>query len=168
MSVPIRVVDGLRFPAGSRAGKRCSPAQRPRSPSTPQAMLAGLPLFIRGHRGVELTDAGRALLEHARLLLQLSERAVESTRLAVRGKKGLLKVGTPAGGIHARGKELLRLFQSRRPDVQVEIHPGYGPQNIEELARRALDVAIVIAPFDRPEALRYLRLGKEELILAIP
>src|SRR5439155_3034555 len=55
-----------------------------------------------------------------------------------------------------------------RPDVQVEIHPGYGPQNIEELARRALDVAIVIAPFDRPEALRYLRLGNEELLLAIP
>jgi DNA-binding transcriptional LysR family regulator len=130
--------------------------------------LLGVPLFIRDQRGVELTAAGRALLEHARLLLQLSERAVESARLAVRGKKGLLKVGTPAGGIHALGNELLRLFQSRRPDVQVEIHPGYGPQNIEELARRALDVAIVIAPFDRPEALRYLRLGNEELLLAIP
>jgi DNA-binding transcriptional LysR family regulator len=130
--------------------------------------LLGVPLFIRGQRGVELTDAGRALLEHARLLLQLSERAVESTRLAVLGKKGLLKVGTPAGGIHARGNELLRQFQSTRPDVQVEIHPGYGPQNVEELARHALDVAIVIVPFGRPETMRYLRLGSEELLLAIP
>jgi DNA-binding transcriptional LysR family regulator len=130
--------------------------------------LLGVPLFIRGQRGVELTAAGRALLEHARLLLQLSERAVESTRLAVRGKKGLLKVGTPAGGIHARADELLHLFQARSPDVQVEIHPGNAPQNIEELARRTLDVAILIVPFDRPETLRYLRLGNEELLLAIP
>jgi DNA-binding transcriptional LysR family regulator len=130
--------------------------------------LLGVPLFIRDQRGVELTAAGGALLDYARLLIELADRAVESARLTVRGRRGLLKVGTPAGGIHPRGNELLRLFQARSPEVQVEIHPGYVPQNVEELARRTLDIAIVLVPFDRPESMRYLRLGTTELLVALP
>jgi DNA-binding transcriptional LysR family regulator len=98
----------------------------------------------------------------------MAERAVDSTRLAPRGKRGILKVGTPAGGIHQLGNELLRRFQMRQPDVQVEIHPGYVPHNVEQLVRRVLDAAIVLVPFDRPDSMHYLRLGTAELLAAVP
>jgi DNA-binding transcriptional LysR family regulator len=128
----------------------------------------GVPLFIRDKRGVELTQAGENLFEHARLVIELAERAVESARLASRGKKGIIKVGTPAGGIHPVANELLRVFQARNPEVQVEFHPGYVPHNVEALSRHALDVSIVLVPFDHAESMRYLRLGSVELFVAVP
>jgi DNA-binding transcriptional LysR family regulator len=128
----------------------------------------GVPLFVRDKRGVELTEAGLTLLEHARLVLELADRAVESTRLAVHGKKGILKVGTPAGGIHPLGNDLLRLFQEHTPEAQVDVHPGYVPQSLDAMTRHELDVAIVLVPFDRPDSMRYLKLGDVELQLAVP
>lgn len=130
--------------------------------------LLGVPLFVRDPRGVRLTAAGETLLDHARLLIELADRAVESTRLAPRGKVGILKIGTPAGGIHHLGNELLRQFQVRRPDVQIEIHPGYIQHNVQQMARRTLDAAIVLVPFERPDAMRYQSLGTAELLAALP
>ncbi|MBV9672950.1 MAG: LysR family transcriptional regulator, partial [Verrucomicrobia bacterium] len=40
----------------------------------------GTPLFLRSARGVQLTAAGRLLLEHARVVLLQAETAVNSVR----------------------------------------------------------------------------------------
>jgi DNA-binding transcriptional LysR family regulator len=50
-------------------------------------------LFRRKARGVELTDAGRALLDEARITLIHHERALERTRRTARGEQGRLCVG---------------------------------------------------------------------------
>jgi DNA-binding transcriptional LysR family regulator len=130
--------------------------------------VLGVPLFERLSSGVELTRAGEALLDHARLVLELAERAADATRLAMHGKKALIKVGTPAAGIHPVGNDLLRAFRARNPEVEVEIHPGFAPQNIDAVFRHALDAAIVIVPFASTDLLRYLPLGSVELLAAVP
>jgi DNA-binding transcriptional LysR family regulator len=130
--------------------------------------LLGVPLFERSSRGVELTLAGEALLDQARLVIELADRAADTTRLAMQGKRTLIKVGTPTGGIHPGGNDLLRVFKARNPEVEVQIHPGLVHPNIEALFRHRLDVAIVLAPFASAESLRYLPLGSVELLAAIP
>jgi DNA-binding transcriptional LysR family regulator len=130
----------------------------------------GVELLTRDKRRVELTAAGRAFLEPARLVVQLADRAVESASLAARGRKGPLKVGTRSPGNPRVADELLREFEQRFPDVEVEIHPGLVPQSIDAIARRRLDVAIVVVPFETPDdagGLNYLRLGAQEPVVAL-
>jgi DNA-binding transcriptional LysR family regulator len=128
----------------------------------------GVQLFERHSRGVALTVAGEALLGQARLVIEFAGRAADTARLAMHGKTALIKVGTPAAGIHPGANDLLRTFQARNPKVGVEVHPGFVDQTMEALFRHALDVAIVIAPFTDAESFRYLPLGSVELLAAIP
>jgi DNA-binding transcriptional LysR family regulator len=58
-------------------------------------------LFRRRPRGVELTDAGRALLEDSRAILARVDHAFERTRRIARGEQGRLCVGvTPTCMYH--------------------------------------------------------------------
>src|SRR6185436_7008716 len=57
-------------------------------------------LFVRDSRHVELTTAGRALLEEAPVALAALERAAERARLAGAGLAGTVRLGyTPAASI---------------------------------------------------------------------
>ncbi len=130
--------------------------------------LVGVPLFIRGTRGVELTEAGEAFLQHARLALELADRAVESARLAPEGQRGVLKFGTLSREIPVPMRDLLRAFEERNPHVKLEVTPGYIQHHVEALMRHALDVAFVYSPFDRPTPMRYERMGSVDLLAAVP
>src|SRR4051794_25259357 len=57
----------------------------------------GMPLFVRGPRGVQLTQAGETLLQDARDVLERSDRLGESVEQLRRGASGTLKVGIPPG-----------------------------------------------------------------------
>lgn len=129
----------------------------------------GAQLLLRGPRGVELTEAGQAFLDQARLSLELADRAVASALQAERGKKGLLRVGAPALAIPPVAQSLLREFGTRFPDVEVEIHPAFHPQLLESLRTHALDVAIVLSPFRSVDpAPRFMPLGTLELMVVLP
>ena len=52
-------------------------------------------LFTRHHRGVELTDAGRALLGDARAIMAQVEHAFASTRRTARGEQAGVQQGQP-------------------------------------------------------------------------
>ena len=57
----------------------------------------GAALFVRSVRGVELTAAGRAFLDHARLALTQAEAAAEAARRAARPAKAIFAVGFLTG-----------------------------------------------------------------------
>src|SRR6186997_455470 len=86
----------------------------------------GAKLFIRGSDGVRLTEAGGALLDHARLVLELADRTSEIPRLVTNGKAGLLKVGTAAVHVHPVANRIIAEFRERFPLVDLELHPGLG------------------------------------------
>jgi DNA-binding transcriptional LysR family regulator len=128
----------------------------------------GVALFIRDRRGVELTEAGEVLLHHARQIIELAERAVQSTQLAGLTKKEVFKVGTSAVAMLPVAKQVLGEFQHRYPQIDLEVHPGFASQTIDALSRRALDVAIVFAPFQSRRGIRYVPLETAELVVALP
>ncbi len=127
-------------------------------------------LFTRDRRtGVQLTEAGRAFLDHARQTVEVADRAVESVTLVARGKRAILKVGTTILGMPPMAGRLLEVFGDRFPDVEVELRPRLISELIDGISTFALDVAIVVFPFksvDPPP--RYQQLGTYELLAAVP
>src|ERR1700759_5723416 len=64
----------------------------------------GTALFVRTSRHVELTTAGRALLEEAPVALAALERAAERARLAGEGIAGTVRLGyAPMAGFETLG-----------------------------------------------------------------
>src|SRR5260370_21439490 len=57
----------------------------------------GVQLLVRSARGVELTDAGRAFLDHARLALVQVEAAIEAARRAAHPAKPTFALGFLTG-----------------------------------------------------------------------
>jgi DNA-binding transcriptional LysR family regulator len=127
----------------------------------------GTQLLIRDSRRVDLTEAGELLVDQARLIVELAARAFETQRLIGRGKRELLKVATGAAGFAPRADEVLRAFGERFGDVEVELLPGFGPQNLDALRRGVADVAFVTKPVSLPPGSRYLRVGAQELLVVL-
>ena len=73
----------------------------------------GAPLFLRTPAGVELTEAGQALLDEVPNLLHLAQRAAERTRRAAQGLTGQLDVGIYGQERSSRTKIVFRLTLRR-------------------------------------------------------
>jgi DNA-binding transcriptional LysR family regulator len=126
-------------------------------------------LLLRDRRGVQLTDAGRVFLDHARQAVEIADRAMASPRLAEGGKKGSLRVGTTILAMPPMAGRVLETFEDRFPDVEVDLRPRLISELIDGISTFALDVAIVVSPFksvDPPP--RYQQLGTYELMAAVP
>ncbi len=87
----------------------------------------GVPLLTRGRRGVEPTEAGRSLLDHARIVLQQIETMRGDLGAYSRGLKGSVRilantsraVGTPAGTAAS--------FLAAHPTVDVDLEDRESP-----------------------------------------
>src|SRR5207237_10597895 len=80
----------------------------------------GVQLLVRDKRHVELTAPGALFLDHARIVLEGADRALRSARLASRGRKTVLKVGTFMERNRPHADEVLRRFRERHPDAELE------------------------------------------------
>lgn len=125
----------------------------------------GLPLLLRTTRRVELTEAGRAVLESARPLIEAA-RAVEECAAALRGE-GRVRLGTLPYGTHIPAQfSLVEEFRRRWPRLSLELDIGWSQVLIERLRQGALDLAFVVgvAPPTGFEALR-LSESTQDLLL---
>lgn len=110
-------------------------------------------LFDRMARSVELTEAGRALLPHARRVLS----ELETSRQVVADLSGTvggrLRIGTSHHvGLH-RLPPILRRYTSRYPDVELDLHFMDSEQACQAVDRGELELAVVTLPETPPETL---------------
>jgi DNA-binding transcriptional LysR family regulator len=126
-------------------------------------------LFRRKSRGMELTDAGRALLQDAQDVLQRLDRAVVSSKAVARGLKGQLRIGiAPTAPFHPFVPRSIRAFRSAFPEVSLSISEGLSHEVQRELVHRLSDVAFVrVATLSDPELTANV-LFEEPLIAALP
>lgn len=132
----------------------------------------GVRLLVRGRR-VELTEAGRALLDKARETIEAADAAARAAQRASTAVSGRLRVGYPATGIFELPPLALRSFAERFPDVGVETVVAPTGAHLEALAAKRLDVAFVrLGVLDREtmryRTLRYRTLQAEPMVLAAP
>jgi DNA-binding transcriptional LysR family regulator len=128
----------------------------------------GADLFIRGRRGAELTDAGRALIEPARSALRHAERA----RDAVAEVQGLLR-GTVRIAIMVPPRivdviETLRRFHDAHPGVHINVIPTDGASVAEQVTSGAVDFAIAPRIDRAGSAIRFEPLMSAPLVVICP
>jgi DNA-binding transcriptional LysR family regulator len=124
-------------------------------------------LLHRGRR-VELTEAGRALLDKARQAIEAADAAARAAQQAGAAVRGRLRVGYPATGIFELPPLALRSFAERFPDVGVETVVASTGAHLEALEAKRLDVAFVrLGVLDR-ETMSFRSLQAEPLVLAAP
>src|SRR6266550_1080333 len=123
----------------------------------------GVPLLKRSVHGVELTAAGKAFLDHARLALVQAEAAREAALRAAQPTKPRFALGFLTGQEMDWLPEAMRILHDELPNMQVTISSQYSPDLADALMRGKLDVA-----FMRPEArapdLAYRLVAKEPLV----
>jgi LysR family transcriptional regulator, glycine cleavage system transcriptional activator len=102
----------------------------------------GAPLFLRRHRGIELTEAGRTFLEGARA--GLDSILLASERLRNRGRVGVLTVAAPAAFAIWWLVPRLGRFAALHPEIEARIATIDGRE--PDLARDGIDVAVVKRP----------------------
>jgi len=100
----------------------------------------GTALFIRTSKGVELTEAGQALLEEVPNVLSLAQRAEERTLLAGQGRVGRLEVGIFGSGILNVIPRVMANFHRLRPEVQIGLHNMTKSEQIVALRERRIHV----------------------------
>jgi LysR family hca operon transcriptional activator len=126
----------------------------------------GAELLSRSVRGVELTAAGKAFLDHARLALAQVDAAVEAARKAGQPAKRTFALGFQSGLEVAWLPKVMSLLSSELQSAEVTVSSDYSPDLAEALARGRLDVGIL-----RPEPgydLCYEVIDQEPLIVLMP
>jgi DNA-binding transcriptional LysR family regulator len=106
----------------------------------------GTDLFVRTSRHVELTPAGRALLEEAPLALAALERATERTRLAGAGIAGTVRLAyTPAASFETLGA-VLAAVEDDNPSLTVVPSEVYSAEIPGHVLAGKVDVGVALEP----------------------
>jgi len=101
---------------------------------------AGRPLFVRSTRSVELTSDGETLLGYAKTILRLNEDA----RLCLSGvgRAGKVRMGASEDLTDRWLPKLLHRLGRECPSVEIELEIGLGPNLLQMVEARELDLAI--------------------------
>jgi DNA-binding transcriptional LysR family regulator len=123
-------------------------------------------LFSRIGRNVRLTEAGEALLPHARTILAQVEiaRAEMAERVGLR--KGRAAIGTPPTVGTQLLPDALAAFNQHYPGIEFRLYEA-GMQTLLELLEAGLaDMAVVTLPVEEP-MLTIAELFTEELVIVV-
>ena len=127
----------------------------------------GAELLTRSARGVDLTPAGRAFLDHARLALAQVDAAREAARRAAEPKNQTFALGFLTGQEMDWLPEAMHILRDELPNIEVTVSSKDSPQLADALMRGKLDVA-----FLRPEPnvanLTFRLVTKEPLVVVMP
>jgi LysR family hca operon transcriptional activator len=126
----------------------------------------GAELFNRSARGVELTAAGKAFLDHARLALSQVDAATEAARRASQPTKQVFALGFLTGQEMTWLPRAMQVLRDELPKIDVTVSSHYSPDLADAVARGKLDLAFLRAEpgFD----LDYRVVSREKLIVLMP
>ena len=106
----------------------------------------GTQLLTRNAHGIELTAAGKAFLDHARLALIQVDAASEAARRAAKPNKPTFAVGFLTGQEIDWLPEVMRVLRDKLPKIDVTVSSQSSSHDLgENLMRGKLDVAFLRA-----------------------
>ena len=126
----------------------------------------GTQLLRRSARGVELTEAGRAFLDHARLALAQAKSAVEVARRIGRPSKPVFAVGFLVGHEADCIPPTMDILRDDLPGLEVRIFSGFSVDLANDLLEGRLDVAFL--RHEQIDDLDYRHVLSEPLVAIVP
>jgi DNA-binding transcriptional LysR family regulator len=154
----------------TRAAERLGMQQPPLSQQI-QALERELAviLFRRKPRGVELTDAGHALLTDARAILAHVDHAFAATRRTARGEQGRIAIGfTSSAPFHPFVPRVIRAFREAYPLVALTLDESGTTELIQDLRNERVDAAFIRTPVADPMGIAINPLLEEAMLVALP
>jgi LysR family hca operon transcriptional activator len=127
----------------------------------------GAQLLMRTARGIELTPAGRAFLDHARSVLSQVEAATEAARRVAHPAKPCFSMGFLTGHELTWMPEALRILHDELPNIDVMISSQYSPVLADGLSKGKIDAAFLRRERGMSE-LAFRTLVKEPLMVVLP
>lgn len=127
----------------------------------------GVPLLARSTRGVELTEAGKVFLDHARLALTQVEAGREAARRAARPVKPIFAVGFLSGQEVTWLAGASRVLGSDLQKIEMTVSSEHSPDLAEGLSAGRLDVAFMRAEPNRSD-LGYITVAREPFVVIMP
>ena len=103
----------------------------------------GVELLARSVHGVELTAAGKAFLDHARLALAQVDAAVEAARRAAQPARKTFAIGFQTGHEMNWLPRAMQVLRDELKNIHVTVTSDYSPDLAEALIRGRLDVAFM-------------------------
>ncbi|WP_338697563.1 MULTISPECIES: LysR family transcriptional regulator [unclassified Bradyrhizobium] len=127
----------------------------------------GVQLLNRGAQGIELTAAGKAFLDHARMALLQAEAAKEAALRAAQPPKPSFALGFLSGAEIDLLPEVTRVLRDEFPGIDIRLSSDYSPVLAKALMRRKLDAAFIRAD-DNTEDLACKRVRTDPLVFVFP
>jgi LysR family transcriptional regulator, hca operon transcriptional activator len=124
----------------------------------------GVPLMTRSARGIALTAAGQAFLQHARLALLQAEAATQAARRVASAAKPSLALGILVGHEADWLPRSTSLLRDATVSAEIRVSSGFSTTLARDLQRGVLDVAFLR---HEPETDLAFRLVENEPLVAI-
>ncbi|MBA4863987.1 LysR family transcriptional regulator [Streptomyces sp. PSKA54] len=126
----------------------------------------GADLFLRARGNISLTDAGEALLPLARRILADTDTARQEVQELAQLRRGRLRLGATPSLCTGMLPDVLREFHDRYPGIRLMIEESGSHDLVRELARGALDLALIVLPLPTPSpALTTVEVLREDLVV---
>lgn len=104
---------------------------------------AGVPLVVRGARGVTLTETGQQLALRAQLIVEQMRAAQDDVGQLRAGVGGKLTIGLTPTIIETVLPQIVRRFRARMPGVKLVIHEAALPGSLADIRDGTFDLAVV-------------------------
>jgi LysR family transcriptional regulator, hca operon transcriptional activator len=126
----------------------------------------GARLMTRSVKGIELTPAGRAFLDHARLALAQVDAAGTAARRAAQPAKASFALGFLTGQEMDWLPEAMGILRDELPSTDVIVSSQYSPELADGLMRGRLDLAFMRR--EQNAELEYRLVTREPLVVVLP
>lgn len=161
----IAVAEELHF---GRAANRLNMAQPPLSQQIRQLEdELSVPLFYRTKHHVQLTDAGRAFLEHAYQILEQVRTASDTARRVHRGETGQLHIGFTGTVMYDIFPQILHSYRAKYPFVNVMLHQLSTMEQVKALEDKKIHIGVLCTPVENT-SLQFRVIHQQPFVVALP
>lgn len=125
-------------------------------------------LFLRTTRSVTLTEAGAAILEDVRQMIEQAERLEEKIRHIRKTEAPVLRVGAIDSAAAGLMPQLLQYLREDHPDIEVQLIEQKTIHLLPKLLSGSLDIAFCRPPDTRDARINFRTLFFETAVVALP
>jgi LysR family transcriptional regulator, hca operon transcriptional activator len=126
----------------------------------------GVPLLSRSVHGVELTPAGRAFLDHARLALTQAEAAAEAARRVAQPAKPVFAMGFLTGQEVDWLPRATNVLRDELLNIEIKVSSDHSATLADDLQRGKVDIAFMRRE-PKPD-LEFRLVAREPLVVVLP